>query len=147
MKHDENLRTLFNIEPAQPAVEQLPVPVYEEPKSSPAEEEDEDFVLARQTMRKILQKSEGTLDELLYLAREGEHPRPYEVAGQLMKTMSEVSKDLLALHGQRKQLKGPSEQPSQQINQQNNIVFAGSTNDLLEMLKNKDDPTKIIDQS
>jgi hypothetical protein len=59
--------------------------------------------------------------------------------------MSEVAKDLLDLHRQKKDLKGVSETEQPKIGQQNNIVFAGSTQELLQMLKNND--SKTIDQN
>jgi hypothetical protein len=149
MKHDENLRNIFDIEPVKQTT--AIVPVIEETLIDDAED---DYILARRTMRNIIQKSERTLDDVLDLARSNEHPRTYEVAGQLIKTMSEVSKDLLTLHEQRKAIRKPIENdPAHRtdIAQQNNIVFAGSTDELLKMLNQKNvienEPAKIIDQS
>ena len=79
---------------------------------------------------------------MIELARNSEHPRTFEVAGQLIKTMSEVSKDLIGLQKQVKDLQDKPEE-KQQIGTQNNIMFAGSTSDLLKMLKN--DNSKTID--
>lgn len=138
MKHAENLSKIFNTDlPEQKA--NLPAVAH-----SGDDDQEDDYQLARRTMRNIIQKSDGTLDDILELARSTEHPRAYEVAGQLIKTMSEVSKDLLALHAQRKDLKPIEEQPK--IGQQNNIVFAGSTQDLLRMLQNNNKDEKTIDE-
>lgn len=138
MKHEENLSKIFNVD--LPVKVDMPVAVQKENVA----DEDDDYQLARRTMRHIIQKSDNTLDEILELARSTEHARTYEVAGQLIKTMSEVSKDLLALHAQKRDLKGKDpEQPK--IGQQNNIVFTGSTQDLLKMLSNTIDD-KTIDQ-
>lgn len=147
MKHDENLRNIFDIEPAKPR-EIVPAPVQET-----NDDAEDDYNLARSTMRTIIQRSVTTLDDVLNVAHASEHPRAYEVAGQLIKTMSEVSKDLLTLHEQRKAIRKPVEEDTTkrlEIAQQNNIVFAGSTDELLKMLNQKNienEPTKIIDQS
>lgn len=140
MKHKENLSKIFDLDiPFQKEeAPQALVPV----KENITEEED-DYQLARRTMRHIIQKSDDTLDEILELARNTEHARTYEVAGQLIKTMSDVSKDLLSLHAQKKELTKGNEKEQPSIGQQNNIVFAGSTQDLLKMLKDGDN---IIDQ-
>lgn len=140
MKHKENLSKIFDLDiPFQKEeAPQALVPV----KENITEEED-DYQLARRTMRHIIQKSDDTLDEILELARNTEHARTYEVAGQLIKTMSDVSKDLLSLHAQKKELTKGIEKEQPSIGQQNNIVFAGSTQDLLKMLKDGDN---IIDQ-
>jgi hypothetical protein len=106
---------------------------------------DDDYELARDTLREVITQGRNALDDVISLARSSEHPRSYEVAGQIMKTMSDVAKDLLTLKKQKFELDNPKESPAAaaQIAQQNNIVFAGSTEDLLRMIKQQD--TKTID--
>ena len=128
----KQLNDLFNIDPIpeQPGKEiTVPVPL----NGNKELDQEEDYQLARQTMRKLLIKSESTLDELLELSKNSEHPRTYEVAGQLIKTMSDVAKDLLTLQKQVKELNTESQTPS--IGTQNNVVFAGSTSELMKLLK------------
>jgi hypothetical protein len=60
-----------------------------------------------------------------------------------MKTVSDVAKDLLALQKQKQDIEKPTKEAMPQIGQQNNILFTGSTEDLLKMLGNRD--TKTID--
>ncbi|NDB82729.1 MAG: terminase [Alphaproteobacteria bacterium] len=110
--------------------------------SSKINDQEDDYQLARTTMRKLLIKGEATLDDIIDLARNSEHPRSFEVTGQLIKTMSEVAKDLIGLQKQVKDLQDKPEE-KQAIGTQNNIMFAGSTTDLLKMLKN--DNSKTID--
>lgn len=120
MKMEENLNTLFNLKP----VEELPV-------SDPVVQKDNDFDLARDTLRNLIQKNDAVISDLVSLARNSEHPRAYEVAGQLIKTQSEIAKDLMGLHKQKKDIEGGDLAP---IKTQNNIVFAGSTSDLMKMI-------------
>ena len=75
------------------------------------------------------------------LARSSEHPRAYEVTGQIMKTVSDVAKDLLSLQKQKQDIDRPNKDATPQIAQQNNILFTGSTEDLLKMLGNRDSKT------
>jgi hypothetical protein len=110
--------------------------------TSKENDQEDDYQLARSTLRKLIVKGEVALDDMIELARNSEHPRTFEVAGQLIKTMSEVSKDLIGLQKQVKDLQDKPEE-KQQIGTQNNIMFAGSTSDLLKMLKN--DNSKTID--
>lgn len=145
MKNIENLNAIFDLDPAPEIVGEL-VPVTESEKSDGKEQDQEDdYQLARKTMRSLLEKGTDTLDELINLSKNSEHPRTYEVAGQFMKTMSDVSKDLLALQKQVKDL-NPDREP-QKIGTQNNVVFAGSTAELFKALKqNKDNGGTIIEQ-
>ena len=131
------LDNIFNIAPA--AEVKLPARV------APARERDQedDYQLARTMMRKLIYKGEDALDDAVELAKNSEHPRAYEVAGQMIKTMSDVAKDLLNLQKQAKDLSRKEEEEIKQIGTQNNIVFAGSTQDLIKMLK--DDDANTID--
>ena len=56
-----------------------------------------DFETGRKNLYNLIDKGNEAIDGILNLAKEGEHPRAYEVAGQLIKTVSEVSQNLLDL--------------------------------------------------
>lgn len=133
MKNMENLNTLFNIEPLKTNDLVLP----EQDRNS---QKEDDYLLARDTMRKLLMKSEDTLDEMITIAKNSEHPRSFEVAGQLIKTVSEVAKDLLTLQKQLKDIEQVDKKTAAIGNQTNN-VFVGSTEELLKLLKKDDGKT------
>lgn len=129
----EKLDDLFNIDPM--TVDQTTgeiLAISDAVNKTKEMDQEDDYQLARQTMRKLLVKGESTLDELIALSKNSEHPRTYEVAGQFMKTMSDVSKDLLGLQKQVKELK--ADDPVK-IGTQNNVVFNGTTAELFKMLK------------
>ena len=143
MKNIEQLNNLFNLDPmTDKSMELTTIP--EAMNSNKEIDQEDDYQLARQTMRKLLMKGETTLDDLIELSKNSEHPRTYEVAGQFMKTMSDVSKDLLNLQKQVKELKADDIQ--QKIGTQNNVVFAGSTAELFKALKQHKDNGDIIEQ-
>lgn len=122
MKMDENLNKIFDLEPTDVQLPAVPDPTLQK---------EDDFDLARNTLRGLIGKNEAVLNDLVHLARNSEHPRAYEVVGQLVKAQSEIAKDLMGLHKQKKDIEGEDTQP---IKTQNNIVFAGSTSDLLKMI-------------
>ena len=66
---------------------------------------DIDFETGRKNLYNLLDKGNEAIDGILSLAKEGEHPRAYEVAGQLIKTVSEVSQNLLDLQEKLKKIK------------------------------------------
>jgi hypothetical protein len=141
MKNLENLNDLFNIEP-MPSESKGAITLPEKMNTDKVMDQEEDYQLARQTLRKLIVKGEDTLESLIDLSKNSETPRHYEVAGQFIKTLSDVSKDLLALQKQAKDLEG--DKPAGHIGTQNNVVFAGSTTELMKMLGKKND--NIIDQ-
>ena len=114
------------------------VSVEEVKKTLPAVPEDKDpdidFETGRKNLYNLLDKGNEAIDGILELAKEGEHPRAYEVAGQLIKTVSEVSQNLLDLQDKLKKVK---EIPNTGPKNVTNALFVGSTTELQKMLKEK----------
>lgn len=127
----DKLNNVFDIETVE--VKQLEA-VKVEKISTGNEDKEDDFKLARDTLVNLIHKNDDVIDNLIHLAKNSETARTYEVAGQLLKTQAEIAKGLMDLHKQKKDVDGES---SQNIKQQNNIVFAGSTNDLMKLLNDK----------
>ena len=95
---------------------------------------DVDFETGRKNLYNLIDKGNEAIDGILELAKEGEHPRAYEVAGQLIKTVSEVSQNLLDLQDKLKKVK---EVPNNAPKNVTNALFVGSTAELQKMLKEK----------
>jgi len=136
MKPFEALDNIFNVEPTNHSVEKINI----SPSVNVNEKED-DFQLARQTLRGLISKNEDVLDELIHLAKNSETPRTYEVAGQLLKTQSEIAKELMGIHKQKKDV----EDEKSKVTNQTNNVFVGSTSELMKLINNKkteNDPKK-----
>ena len=100
----------------------------------PQADVDTDFDTGRGELYKLLEKGNEAIDGILSLAKEGEHPRAYEVAGQLIKTVADMSKDLMAMQEKLKKLK---EVPNQGPTSVTNALFVGSTTELTKLLKKK----------
>ena len=103
------------------------------PKNADAET---DFETGRKNLYNLLDKGNEAIEGILSLAKEGEHPRAYEVAGQLIKTQSEVAQNLLDLQGTLKKLKEEKGSVPKNVT---NALFVGSTTELQKLIKkNKD---------
>jgi len=91
---------------------------------------------ARENIRALIDVGIPTLQNLIRIANDSQHPRAYEVATQLMKTMSDLNKDLMEIHKKELELTKPdeSQQGSGGINVKN-AVFVGTTKELREHLK------------
>ena len=125
--------------------EQLPT-VVEEPALpeivSTGDDVEDDYQVARKKLNELIGKSEQALQGMLNVALASDSPRAYEVVGQLIKTTGDAAKDLLDLQAKKKKLR--EEEPKKQnIDTQNNIIFSGSTADLLKALKAE--KAKVID--
>lgn len=118
--------------------------VLEEPKNELVTKEtdsadvDSDFLFARENLKNLIKKGSSAIDSILFVAKESEHPRAYEVASNFLKNLSEMNKDLLELQKQKKDIQ---KQSSRQVNDSGitveKAVFVGSTNQLNKLLKSK----------
>ena len=126
---EDKLNQLFNIETFEPK----PIEIKKIEETS-SDKQESDFDLARDTLRDLIAKNNAVIDDIVSLARSSETARPFEVAGQLLKTQSEIAKGLVDLHKQKKDIE--KDEP-EKIQTQNNIVFAGSTSDLMKMISSE----------
>jgi len=97
---------------------------------------EKDYRLQRDTFYTLVEKGSTAIDGILELAKEGEHPRGYEVAGNLIKQVAEVAEKLGDLQEKMKRLK---EVPNTAPKNVTNALFVGSTAELQKMLKGKTD--------
>ena len=92
-----------------------------------------DYEYTRGNLYSIIEKGQEAINGILELAQESEMPRAYEVAGQLVKSVSDATDKLMDL---QKKLKDVEEETVQKgPNTVNNSLFVGSTADLAKMLK------------
>ena len=124
----DGLDDVFNVD--RPA----PVEKVVKPSLKKSEEGDvrQDYEVSRAQLHKLVMNGQEAVDGILDVARASDHPRAYEVAGQLIKNVGDVADKLIDLQGKMKELdkeekKGPSTV--------NNTMFVGSTADLQKMLK------------
>ena len=94
---------------------------------------DDDYEYARKNLRSLIDNGKDVMDNLAYLAKEGESPRTYEVLGQLIKTLAETNKDLLDLAKKKKDIQ--HEKGAEQPTHVTNALFVGSTADLQKLIK------------
>ena len=102
-----------------------------EPNGSTAEV-DVDYNYSRENFYNLIGKGSDAIDGILEVAKESDHPRAYEVAGQLIKNVSEVTERLVELQEKMKKLKEVPEHGPKNVT---NALFIGSTKELQKMLK------------
>ena len=92
-----------------------------------------DYEYTRGNLYSIIEKGQEAIDGILELAQESEMPRAYEVAGQLIKSVSDATDKLMDL---QKKLKDVNEETqSKGPNTVNNALFVGSTAELAKLIK------------
>ena len=126
-KHDELLGIANGVvastpSPTTPAI----------PRTQTENEDDDDFKYSRENLYHIIERGQDALDGILQVAKETDHPRAYEVAGQLLKTNADNAEKLVNLQTTKKkvtEVSGPKNVT--------NALFVGSTAELQKLIKGK----------
>ena len=93
---------------------------------------DIDYQYSRENFYSLIERGQDAITGILDLAKESEHPRTYEVAGQLIKTVSEVTERLADLQQKMQFLKEVPDKAPQNVT---NALFIGSTKELQQLMK------------
>ena len=132
-KNFEELDDAFNVSGEIVPTESTEVGITK-PERHERNDIEKDYEYTRGNLYSIIEKGQEAINGILELAQESEMPRAYEVAGQLIKSVSDATDKLMDL---QKKVKDVNEDaPQKGPNTVNNALFVGSTAELAKLLKN-----------
>ena len=138
----KQLDKAFNVAPTEVVVEVEETEVEEsavgiqKPDRLKKDDIEKDYEYTRGNLYSIIEKGQEAINGILELAQESEMPRAYEVAGQLIKSVSDATDKIMDL---QKKLKDVEEESKPKgPNTVNNALFVGSTAELAKMIKESD---------
>lgn len=133
MKLDDKLSEVFDT----PTVTKTEVEIIDaatgELIQKPSDKIENDFDKARGNLHELLSQGQEALMHALEVAKQSEHPRAFEVVGNLVKQLADINQQLLDLHQQKSKLDGPKDSSKSVTN---NAIFVGSTAELNKLIKN-----------
>ena len=140
-KIEDKVNEILGIENKEPkeTKEFKPLVPRKDDKESP--DVDNDYKYSRENYYNLIERGQEAIEGILDVAREGQHPRAFEVAGALIKNVADTVDKLQDLQKKLKELKDLPKTSNPQIK---NALFVGSTAELQKMLK-KDEDTKVKD--
>ena len=126
----DDLNDTFNVE-----TDIVPAEVSEVQKKEVKANDDhiqKDYEYTRGNLYSIIEKGQEAINGILELAQDSEMPRAYEVAGQLIKSVSDATDKLIDL---QKKLKDVNTEDKKSPTNVTNALFVGSTADLAKLIK------------
>ena len=93
---------------------------------------DTDYKYQRENFYNLIERGQDAIDGILEVAKQSDHPRSYEVAGNLISQVADITEKLGKLQSAMKRLK---EVPSNAPNNVTNALYVGSTAELQKLLK------------
>lgn len=125
----ENLDKAFNVDSA---IEKAEETTKEIKKITSEKDLENDYEYTRGQLYNLIEKGQEAINGILDVAQNSDHPRAYEVAGNLIKNVADISDKLVDL---QKKMKDISEEKSKGPTNVTNAMFVGSTSELQKMLK------------
>ena len=141
-KLDDKVNEILGIEAEKPTLESIikienpPVPRIQDKNKADI---DSDYEYSRENYYNLIEKGQQAIEGILEIAKEGQHPRAYEVAGQLIANVAGTVDKLQDLQKKLKELKTATKGADTKIQ---NALFVGSTAELQKMLKVKNENIK-----
>ena len=124
---DEVFETTADIIAPQEEVKAKKPPIKED-----KDDVESDYEYARSNLYLLVDKGQEAINGALDLAMSSDHPRAYEVAGQLIKHVGDVADKLMTLQKDKKSVREEKKSGPTNVT---NALFVGSTADLQKMLK------------
>lgn len=98
------------------------------------EDIDNDYKYQRENLYTLVERGQDAIEGILEIARESDQPRAYEVAGNLIKNVADVTDKLLILQEKMKKVKEETHTGPRSVT---NALYVGSTAELQKLLKGK----------
>ena len=134
MIQDDRIDEILEITSLVPTSELKPEATVRIKPKTDGKDDDIDYNYARENYYNLIERNQDAVEEMLEIAKQSEHPRAFEVVGQLIKSGLDANKELMTLHKTKKEL---SIERGSHTTTVNNAVFVGSTADLQKLLKGK----------
>jgi hypothetical protein len=128
----ENLDSALNIESKFADVEKVKESIEVSPIK--IDDVDKDYEYTRANLYSLIEKGQEAINGILEIANEGGQARAYEVAGQLIKSVGDVTDKLIDLQKKLKEIDDDKNIKTTN-NTMNNAIFVGSTSELSKILK------------
>jgi len=114
------------------AIEKVEDTTTEIKKLSDNKDLQNDYEYSRGQLYNLVEKGQEAINGILDVAQNSDHPRAYEVAGNLIKNVADITDKLVDLQGKMKDI---NQETKKTTNNVTNAMFVGSTSELQKMLK------------
>ena len=133
---DKNMEQIFDVTPKGEEVPEPPktaVVHYNEPDMK--EDLTDAYQQTKENLQGIIDQGKEAMEEILNVAKAGQHPRAFEVYATLLKNMVDANKELLNTQKQMRNITGAKKDSGTKIDK---AIFVCSTSELNKLLKGKE---------
>ena len=138
---EKSMEELFELSPLaesnkaiKEAKSNLPVAVSESDLTSDLKDAYEQ---TKDNLQELIDQGKEAMEEILAIAKEGQHPRAFEVYGSLLKNVVDANKELLAVQKQMREMDNAGKKSTNNTTI-DKAVFVGTPQDLNKLLRGED---------
>ena len=136
---NKNLSEVFDVEPINEIKEEKKekLPVVQQTYNDPDLKQDltDAYQQSKENLQEFIDHGKDALEELINIAKAGQHPRAFEVYSGLLKNLVDANKELLATQKQMREMEGVKKETTN--TNIDKAIFVGSTSELSKLLKGK----------
>jgi hypothetical protein len=136
---NKKLADVFDVIPVPEEPKKEKVPVLQQHYNEPDLKQDltDAYQQSKENLQSLIDQGQEAMDEILNIAKAGQHPRAFEVYGTLLKNVVDANKELLAI---QKQMRDMDENAKKDKGGTNidKAIFIGSTAELNKLIKGKE---------
>ena len=133
---NKNLSDVFDVMPIEEKKPNLPAVVKKEGAPDLESDLTDAYQQTKDNLQDLIDQGKEAMEEILEIAKQGQHPRAFEVYGTLLKNVVDANKELLAVQKQMREMDGKKKESGTNIDK---AIFVGSTQELNKLLKGKSD--------
>jgi len=138
---NKNLSEVFDVEPLKEVKEEKKekLPVLQQNYNDPDLKQDltDAYQQSKENLQEFIDHGKDALEELIQIAKAGQHPRAFEVYSGLLKNLVDANKELLATQKQMRDMDENAKKASSTGPTIDKAIFVGSTSELSKLLKGK----------
>ena len=91
----------------------------------------------KDNLQELIDQGKEAMEEILAIAKEGQHPRAFEVYGSLLKNVVDANKELLNIQKQMREMDNVGKKSTNNTTI-DKAVFVGTPQDLNKLLRGED---------
>jgi hypothetical protein len=133
---DKKMEEVFDLVPQDVKKEKLPTVSVNYNQPDLKQDLTDAYQQSKENLQGIIDQGQEAMEEILQIAKAGQHPRAFEVYGTLLKNMVDANKELLNIQKQMRDM--DEEKKSKAGTNIDKAIFVGSTAELNKLIKGKE---------
>ena len=134
---DKKMTEIFDVTPTVKEEKKESLPVVKKPATEEYQQDLTDaYTQSKENLQGIIDQGKEAMEDILQIAKAGQHPRAFEVYGTLLKNMVDANKELLNIQKQMREMEGIKKETNN--TNIDKAIFVGSTAELSKLIKGKD---------